>query len=178
MSVDFNLLFSNPQKICDTNFEAKVESEKCSNEIITVTLKNKNIEYRNINIIKGEIFPIPKKDNIISVYKVHYRYDDNFNLRLYISANINDNNLFTFENITKIENKNKVDIFDFDVNCISKTLKSFFKIKDELFTNLFVVDSSKDNYYLLRCINNNKMLILLKNTNILNTPLKIIMILY
>ena len=172
MSVDFNLLFSNPQKICDTNFEAKVESEKCSNEIITVTLKNKNIEYRNINIIKGEIFPIPKKDNIISVYKVHYRYDDNFNLRLYISANINDNNnLFTFENITKIENKNKVDIFDFDVNCISKTLKSFFKIKDELFTNLFVVDSSKDNYYLLRCINNNKILLLFKNTNIINTPL-------
>lgn len=171
MSIDFNLLLSNPQKICDTNFEAKVESEKCSNEIITVTLKNKNIEYRNINIIKGEIFPIPKKDDIINVHKVHYRYDDNFNLRLYISANINNNNSLTFENITKIENKNKVDIFDFDVNCISETLKSFFKIKDELFTNLFIVDSFKDNYYLLRCINNNKMLILFKNTNILNTPL-------
>lgn len=175
MSIDFSLLFSNPQKICDINFEAKVESEKCSNEIITVTLKNKNIEYRNI---KGEIFPIPKKDDIISVHKVHYQYDDNFNLRLYISAYINDNNSLIFENITKIENKNKVDIFDFDVNFISETLKSFFKIKDELFTNLFIVDSFKDNYYLLRCINNNKMLILLKNTNILNTPLKIIMILY
>ena len=165
MSIDFYTLFNNPDKSCNINVIARIESIiERNDELIIVTLKNNKIEYKGITIIKGDIFPPPKKDNIIKVNKVHYKYDEYFKLRLYINAEIIDDTNFT------IEENNILDILDFNENCINNTLKKFYKIDNELFTNLFMVDSSKESYS-LKCLENNELFFLIKKNNLLDSCL-------
>lgn len=165
MSIDFYTLFNNPDKSCNINVIARIESIiERNDELIIVTLKNNKIEYKGITIIKGDIFPSPKKDNIIKVNKVHYKYDEYFKLRLYINAEIIDDTNFT------IEENNILDILDFNENCINNTLKKFYKIDNELFTNLFMVDSSKESYS-LKCLENNELFFLIKKNNLLDSCL-------
>ncbi len=77
MSIDFNSLFNNPKKFCNSNFAAKIDFIKdIKNDLFILNLKNNNIEYRGITIIKSDIFPTPKEDNIINIDKVQYKYDE------------------------------------------------------------------------------------------------------
>ena len=152
----FEIVFNNPQKMCDTNLPAKIDSIKDSGDIFKVTFQMDNFIYKDIAIIKGKIFPNPKINNNINIEKIYYKYDDNFNLRLYVDAkNTNDFN--------NKENDSINETLDFGEECITKTLKSYFKIGHDLITNLFIVDSVNANDYSIKCMKNNRTFTLPKN---------------
>lgn len=158
MSIDFHKIFYNQDKSYDISLIAKIDSITDLGDIFEINLLNDGIDYKGISIVKGEIFPNPKKDDFISIDKIYYRYDDNFILRLFIHAKIiNSNNPITLENNTINET------LDFKEDNIIKTLKKIFKLNDELLTNIFIIDSVKKNDYSIKCIEDNKIYSLDKN---------------
>ena len=166
MNAYLNELFKNPQKMCDTNLSTKIDSIEYSDDIFKVTFQMDNFTYKDIAIINGKIFPTPKINNNINIEKIYYKCDDNFNLRLYVNAKIINSEIINAKitndfNSNEIKNISKT--LDFNEKCITKTLKSYFKITHNLITNLFIVDSVNANDYSIKCIENNKIFILPKN---------------
>jgi hypothetical protein len=171
MSIDLIRLFNNPEKIINNiNLVAKIFSLNDLGEIFTITLKSNNINYKDLVIVKGEIFPNPKKDNLINIDKIIYKYDENFKLRIYLNAKIiNDNNTIIENNNNN--NEDKIQTIDFSEGNIIKTLKTFLKLKENLFTSLFIVDSENESNYSIKSIEQNKLLSLNKNNDLLLTKL-------
>ena len=170
MSIDLISLFNNPEKSNNNiNLIAKILSLDDLGEIFTLTLKSNNIFYKDFAIIKGEIFPNPKKDNLINIDKIIYKYDENFKLRIYLNAKILNNNIFIEKNDNNNNNDDKIQILDFSEDNIIKTLKTFLKLKENLFTSLFIVDSVYENNYSIKSIENNEFLFLKKNNSLFLT---------
>ena len=171
MNAYLNELFKNQQKMCDTNLSTKIDNIEYSDDIFKVTFQMDNFTYKDIAIIKGKIFPNPKKNNNINIEKIYYKYDDDFNLRLYVDAKIINDKITNDFNNNEIKNISKT--LDFSEENITETLKSYFKIAHNLITNLFIVDSVNAKDYSIKCIENNKIFTLPKNNEkfdkILNT---------
>ena len=164
MSIDLINLFNNPEKlISNINLEAKILALNDLGEIFTITLKTRNAEYKDFIIIKGEIFPNPKKENKINIEKIIFKYDENFNLRFYLRAKFLKNNII-FENNNNHEEK--INIFDFSEDKIIETLKTLLKINKNLYTSLFIVDSINEKYYLIKNFEENKQVFLKKDDNL------------
>ena len=160
--INFDNLFKNSEKcVKDINFEVKIDSLKDSGDFFIFDFKKNNIEYRGFSIMKGELFPNPKEKNIININKITYKYDEQFKLRLYVEAQINNN----IDCISENQN-NVIQSLDFNEDNIIKTLKKIFKINNRLFTNLFIVDSINENDYSIKCLENNEKYVLTKNNNL------------
>ena len=113
MSIEFISLFENPDKIYKNEWKGKIKSITDLGEIIEVSLIDENnILYKGLVINKGEIFPSPKKDHILLINKVQYKYDENFNLRFFINAKI--------LNLKEDKNKNSKEICELAKKAISK----------------------------------------------------------
>ena len=107
MIIELINLFNNPEKlISNINLEAKILALNDLGEIFTITLKTRNAEYKDFIIIKGEIFPNPKKENIINIEKIIFKYDENFNLRFYLRAKFLKNNIIFENNIIYLKTIN------------------------------------------------------------------------
>ena len=157
MSIDFNSLFNLQRKCLDTDLKFKIEEVDAQNELILVSIKNQIIYYKNLIVNKSDIWPIPLINEIISLKNIQYKYDENYNLRLFIKINkINESYFFTENNDLK------------ELDCSSKniinTLKNELKINVDLISNLFFVDSidSVKEAYLPKCIGEKEIYILEK----------------
>ena len=87
MSIDFNSLFNLPNKCLDTDLKFKIKDVDAKNELILVSIKNEIIYYKNLIINKSDIWPIPLIDDCIILKHIQYKYDKNYNLRLFIKFN-------------------------------------------------------------------------------------------
>ena len=175
MNINLINLFNNPKKsISNINLEAKIFSLNDLGEIFTITLKTGNNVYKDFTIIKGELFPNPKEDNLILIDNITFKYDEQFNLRLYLKARLLNNKIIIKDNDKNINNtEDKIDIFDFSEDNIIKTLKSLLKININLYTSLFIVDSINEKYYSIKDLQKNEMVLLEKNDNLFLTPFNI-----
>ena len=167
MSINLEKLFNDPQKKCDINLDVKIDDIKDLDEIFLITFLNNNNQYKDIVIIKGEIFPNPKLNDIIKIDKIYFKYNDSFKFRFYIHASLSDDNKLMIVKKNNIQN-----FLDFSESNIITTLKTFFNINDKLYTNLFIVDSFNENEYLIKAMENNTIFILSKN-DIFNISLNI-----
>lgn len=170
--IDFISFFNTPQKLIKVNFQSRIIELKEVNEQISLDIisnVNENLCYKGFNIFKGEIFPIPKKFDIIQIKEIQYELDDDFNLGIFIKANVVDEKEVNFILNDKFKN-----ILNFSPPKIMDTLKDVLKIKENLISNIFVVedDNSCNNYYVLRCIENNAIFHLEKNIKFLQYTLK------
>ena len=161
MIVELKALFNEPKKKRDVKIPVKLDSIEELNNTFLITFQKDNIEYKGFAIKKGEIFPNPRENNIIEIDKILFKYDDNFKLKLFLHAKI-INNLSNYEEKNNIINTT----LDFKENSIIPTLKTFCEIEEKLFTNLFIVDSITENEYSIKCMENNKMFILLKDNTL------------
>ena len=61
-----------------------VKNVKLLNEqdIIVLDLMQNNILYKDISMIKGNIFPIPKENQVIFVEKMYFKINPEFELKL------------------------------------------------------------------------------------------------
>jgi len=93
MSIDFNSHFNLQSKCLDTDLKFKIKEFDSQNELILINIKNQTIYYKNLIINKSDIWPIPLINDVIILKHIQYKYDENYNLRLFIKINkINENN--------------------------------------------------------------------------------------
>jgi hypothetical protein len=103
MPIQFMTVFDNPEKICKCNWEVKINSIIDLGEMIEVSVEDKNnVKFNGLIIMKGEIFPLPKKEQNIIIDKIKYGYDKNFKKRFFINANIINPEKFDNKNVIKI----------------------------------------------------------------------------
>ena len=161
--IDIYLLFTNPQKIYKTNFIAKIEDINSETEQISMTITNLNNKrncYKGLYINKGEIYPIPKLNDIVKINEIQFKLDQNFNPGFFIK-------------ITKYPDINiidipKGDILDFTKEHIIKTVMNKLKLTKILYSNIFqIVDDSWKENYILICPKNNQKYILSKKIDYL-----------
>ncbi len=162
--IDFLSLLFNKQKILSVNFRAKIEQISSESEQISLnisSLENKNICYNGFYAIKGEIFPLPKIDDIIEIKEIRYKLNEDFNPGFFIK-------IIKSEDIDIINLEKKNQILDLTKNNIIKSLTEIINIKETLKSMIFIViDDSSNDYYVLKCINNNTKYYLIKKTEFL-----------
>mgnify|MGYP006873030020 CR=1 FL=1 len=152
---DFDSLFISPDKIYKINFQTRIIEVEGEGEQLSLDISskiNKNLCYKGFNIIKGEIFPTPKKNDVIEISQIEYKLDDDLNLGIFIKAShLNSNN------INLISDKNITTIINFAHDKLINTLKKLMKIKEDLKSNIFIVEKydANNSKYILRCIENN-----------------------
>ena len=162
---DFQSIFYKKDKVLSLNFRAEIEQINTESEQISLnirSLKNKNICYHGLYAIKGEIFPIPKLNDIIEIKEIIYKLDEDFHpgffIRIEKSKDID---------IINLEKKNN-NFLDLTKNNLTKTLKEIIIIKETLNSKIFmVIDDSSNDYYILKCIDNNEKYRLLKKPQFL-----------
>jgi len=152
---DFDSLFNSPENIYKIKFQTQIIEVEGKGEQLSLYISskvNKNLCYKGFNIIKGEIFPTPKKNDAIEIIQIEYKLDDDLNLGIFIKAkHLNSNNT------NLIYDKKIFTEIDFTHDNIINTLKSLMKIKENLTSNIFIIEKydAKNEIFFLRCIENN-----------------------
>lgn len=157
-------LFTDEKRTIKVNIEAEIDEIEISAEYISVQVKINEKYYNGLTLFKANIFPIPKEGDLISIYSLQYKHDENLNLRLFIDAKVSKIN-DTPSN--KQHKKNQTD-YDFTTKIIINTLKDILNFDKNLMSNIFKVDSEKENYYLIKCIEDNESYFIAKNNDALN----------
>ena len=91
MEESLNFLLNLKKKRVVVNMELAVKNSELDNYIdeIKVDLIDENFEYKCLFLKKGEIYPIPKINDILEISELYLGYDEFYNVKLYISAKIN-----------------------------------------------------------------------------------------
>lgn len=118
---------------------------------IILDLQQKNLIYENVIMTKGFIFPIPKVNQIISVKKISLKYDQEFELKLFIEGNIDKNSgkpkimevkknfSFNSQNILKTISE----LTNIPIPVINSTIFKIERILDDRTANIFsILDSN------------------------------------
>ena len=167
--IDLVSLLSTKQKISKINLETRILEINSKTEQMSLTIRaqeKKNICYKGLYIIKGDIYPIPKINDIIIVNEVKFQFDDNFNLGFFVKiTKSNDMNY--------IDSQEKSITLDFTANNIIKTLKETLNINETLYSKIFIIndDSCKD-YFIIKSLENNIEYRLIKNQKLLEYSLE------
>ena len=120
--------------------------------------------FKGFNIINGDIYPTPKKDNIIMINELAYKFDGKLNLRIFLKAEISKDEEIYLSNKDKI-----INVLDFTENNIVNTLKGLLNISQKLCSNVFIVDNDcSDEYYKIKCLKNNIIYKLAKKSNFIS----------
>lgn len=161
-------LLNSPQKSVKVNIKAKIKDIDYQKEYISVTIECDDGVYKGLTINKSDIFPIPMKDDLIEIDCIYYTIDEDFNQRIFINAK-----LIKEENNSISNNKNTI-LSDYDLtsNNITNTLKNLLNINKTLISKIFVVISTNENLYSLKCLENNELYAMCKRTNILEYNFK------
>ena len=167
-NIDFHSLFKNPQKTIKTNFIVKIKELNSESEQISLnaqSIVNNGIYYKGLCFIKGEVFPIPKINDLVTISEVHFKLDEYFKPRFFIKiSKTKDINIILLDDINKT--------FDFTLNNIESELMNLFKIKNLLKTGIFLILEDTNESYILKCFEDNEKYILSKSFSVFNDTLK------
>ena len=177
--------FLSRSKQTEISIETQIAQIAFKGEFIFIDAVYKDYYFKGLTIMKGDIFPVPKRYNKILIDKFYLKHDDYFQLRMFINAKIINNedkelNEGKRGNLNYIiANKEK---FDFYVPNIDNTLKNIFNIRKNLKSDLFFVDSIKNNEkeaeYSLKYFKKNESFTLLKKSDDLEYTLELKDIIY
>ena len=108
-------------KIIECQETFLVKNVKLSNDLdlIVLDLMQNNIIYKGITMIKGNIFPIPKENQIIFVEKMFFKINPEFQLQLYFEGKIDKDIGKNKQDQINVEKNNA---FSFEFNEIYKTI--------------------------------------------------------
>ena len=166
--IDFHFLFKNPQKKMKVNFIVKINELNSETEQILLnaqSIDDKLIYYKGLCTIKGEIFPIPKINDLVTISEVHFKLDGEFNPRFFVKlSKANESNMSFCDDINKT--------LDFTLNNIENELMNLFNIKSLLKIGIFLVLEDSKGNYILKCFENNEKYILSKNFPFFDISLK------
>ena len=115
-------------------------------DYIEIDIEDDEFLFQNLTLIKGEIYPLPKYNDLLKINELFLDYDTNFSLRLFAKAEIK---LYQENNII-IEN-NKAN-FSFSYDKILQNLKGIFNFKQDIYSAVFKIDSIKEKEYTLLCL--------------------------
>ena len=140
------------QKI-EVNFDIIVKKIQLDNlnDLIEIDAEEKdNLQniFKNLTLEKGDIFPIPKINNILNVKELFIDFDTYLSLRLFIKADIKSNQLLNNNIISNIEKEE----FCFKNNGLIECLKNVYGIKENLFSSIFRIKSIEQKYIHLLCL--------------------------
>ncbi len=155
-------LLNSQQKSIKVKVKARINDINSQDEYISVTVECDDGLFRGLIINKSDIFPIPEKDDLIQIDSMKYTYDEDFNQRIFIHAKLveRENN--------SISNYNNTILSEYDLTTnITNTLKNLLNINETLISKIFIVFSADKNHYLLKCLENNELYTLSKESNIL-----------
>jgi len=144
-----------PNKEIKQSFDIIVKKIKIDNyfDLIEIDAECGNILFENLNISKGEIFPIPKLNDKLSIKGLFINYDkDLTSLRIFLKAEIKEKSKVNNINIIKYQDES----YSFSKAKIIENLKTLCNIKESLDTSIFRIDSIKDNFYILFSFKNLK----------------------
>ena len=139
-------------KIVEIHFKNK--------DYISLNIENDETLYKGLIIIKGEIFPIPRINDLIEIQEISFKYDHSFQLKFFIKGKLllgNSKNI-----LVNGEKKEKRTIDLTELNIVS-TLKKSFNINKHLFSNLFIVCESRQSSTNIDSTENKKISNLLKS---------------
>ena len=107
---------------------------------IRLDLQHKDKEYKGLVMEKGDTFPIPKINDIMSIEKIYLKYSQEFQLKLYIKGKIDlENEKPEFDKVNKIYSFEYLYIFktlsELSKTTVSSINSSIFKIVDMNYTN-------------------------------------------
>ena len=141
-------------KIVNINFE--------DDDIIELTVDIDSKSLYIISIIKGEYFPTPKENDFFEPNEFYLEYDEYLFLRLYAKGIIKKNDNKSFQ---KYENINPIKLIGTE---LLNSLTSIFSIKDQLKSDIFLVEDIKLKYYYLYSFKESKNYTIKKNkTNLM-----------
>ena len=168
--INLKELFQRSNKSYETNIESKIETIIPVAESFFINIENNKIYYQGFTIMKSEIFPEPACNSLIIIKKISYRFDEIFKPRLYLNISLINKKT---EKDSVIENQNidsyeKLDFYELN---IEKTLQIFLDIKQNLLSNLFIVNSINEKEYSLELFKKKVQFSLSKNYNYLDYSL-------
>ena len=143
-----DLIRSKDKKI-KTNFIFKIIDIDIEDEDdeIKVDLIDKSSKYQSLYLIKGEIFPTPKKDDFLLVKELSLKYDYYLKIKIYLNAEIinnKDNNMNS--NLILEENHLGEDnLFDY--------LKNILNINEILYSSVFTIKDIDNNSHYYKLLN-------------------------
>ena len=88
-------------------------------DLIVLDLMQNNILYKGISMIKGNIFTIPKENQIIFAEKMFFKINPEFQLQLFIEGKIDEKSGKSDQNVVEKNNS-----FSFEFNEIYKTIST------------------------------------------------------
>ena len=153
-----NILLEKEDKSIIVKEKFIVKKIEMKNEIDLIILdlqKNSNL-YKGLAMEKGNIFPIPKLDDVLSVEKMYLKYDGEFLLKLYLEGKIlKDEQLYLKESIINI----------YDYSEIFKILASIKKKNIcKINSSIFIIIYINDNKIGVKALNNSKIYYIDLNT--------------
>ena len=146
-----NSLLEKEDKSIIVNEKFIVKKIEMKNEIDLIILdlqKNNNL-YQGLAMEKGNIFPIPKLNDVLSIGKIYLKYDGQFQLKLFLEGIIlKDEQIYLKENIMNV----------YDYSEIFKILASIAK-KNILTINssIFIIINIIGNKIEVKALNNSKI---------------------
>ena len=82
-------LFHNPEKKMKISLIGKIiDIDFCKNDYISLNIENDEFIYKGLIIIKGDIFPTPKKNDLIEIQEIIFKYDDYYQLKFFIKGKL------------------------------------------------------------------------------------------
>ena len=103
-----------------------IDIDFCKNDYISLNIENDEFIYKGLIIIKGDIFPTPKKNDLIEIQEIIFKYDDYYQLKFFIKGKLLHENTKNY--LKNCKNKKK-EIIDFTELNIFSSLKKYLNIK-------------------------------------------------
>lgn len=131
----------------EVNIDVRVKNIKFEKELdfIEIDIEDDECLFSNLTLIKGEIFPLPKPNDLLNIKKLYFDYDKYLFLRLFIKAEIKplDNSI-----ISDVK-KEQLSFSNID---IKGSLMNIFGIKENIEYGVFKFDSIQNKNYILLCL--------------------------
>ncbi len=123
-----NLMISKDKKI-ETNILVKVlkTSYNSLRDEIELNLFDGKSQFNNLYLIKGEIFPTPKNNDILNIKEMTLKFDYKLNIKIYLKADI------AKEGIDIFALKNSKDEFSLNAENLLNYYKQLFKKEDNIY---------------------------------------------
>ena len=123
-----NLMISKDKKI-ETNILVKVlkTSYNSLRDEIELNLFDGKLQFNNLYLIKGEIFPTPKNNDILNIKEIALKFDSKLNIKIYLKADIAKQGIDIFEL------KNSKGEFSLNAENLLNYYKQLFKKEDNIY---------------------------------------------
>ena len=110
---------------------------------IKIDLFDESSKYKNLYIIKGNIFPTPKKKDFLLIKELYLKYDDNLVIKLFLEAEI------IISKDYSLKSDITLDEIDLDSMCLVDYYKKLLNIETKLFSSVFTVKNNYSKFYQL-----------------------------